>query len=204
MDNGQDRRATEIVDLIENGDHDAVAVLMERFGPWLEKAIDRKIGAKLSRRIDAEDIVQSTFWSFVKRTSNSEYQFEHTGALCRLLLTIADNKLQRTIRKEFAQKRDIRREATRDAASVDLADDIWRRTADDLADAVDEVAAVVDEFSDRDAEIFRRHYFLGKSTAQISTELGWSLATVKRRLKWAVAEIRGRLQTDTDQETGGE
>lgn len=190
------QRATEIVHQIEKGDCDAVAVLMARFGPWLEKAIAQKIGTNLQRRIDAEDIMQSTFWSFVKRTSNREYQFKHTGALCRLLLTIAENKIRREVRKAHAQIRRMDREIDLGKLLDTLSDSKKRTIARNLAEAVDEIAIVVDQLSDRDAEIFRRRYFQNESAAQISAELGWSLATIKRRLKWAIEEIRRRIESD--------
>jgi len=185
--------STELASRLRAGDNGAADALVERFEPWLRRIVERKIGPRLRRRVDAEDIMQSAFWSFCRRTSDGQYEFEHSGALCRLLLTITDNKIRRVGTHHMRQCRSVAREDTVDVANLELSDDRWQEEASDL---IEDVAYIVDQLAPRDAEFFRRRYFLGHSAGQISAETGWSLATVKRVLKRTVEDIRARTQDD--------
>ena len=183
----------ELVDKVRNGDELAAEALFQRFGPWLQQAIDRKIGGRLRCRVDAEDIMQSAFWSFFRRTAEGQYEYDHSGALCRLLLTIAENKIRKKIDYHTRQRRDVRREAAVSPADLEISDGAWEATAEDLAATIDEVAHIVDQLPARDAEFFRQRYFLGHSAGQIAAETGWSLATVKRVLKRVTSRVREQI-----------
>ena len=181
------------------GDNEAANAVVEWFGPWLRRAVDRKIGARLRRRVDADDILQSAFWSFIWRTSDGQYNFDHTGALCQMLLRIAENKIRKAAERHTRECRDFRQEVYIDFDTVahELTDGEWERTARDVADVIDVAAEVIDRLEPRDAEFFRRRYILGESASQISIETGWSLTTVKRVLKGSVDEIRDLVQNDS-------
>ncbi len=182
---------------LQDGSNDAATLLFDRFGPWLQKAVDHKIGARLRRRIDTDDILQSAFWSFFRRTTDGQYNFEHSGALCRMLLTIAENKIRKAADFHHRQRRDVDREQSMNHGdSPPMTDDRqWQQAAFELAETIDEIAEIVDGLEPRDAEFFRRKFFLGHSSGKIAAETGWSLATVKRVLRRVTDRVRAQVKT---------
>ncbi len=194
-DDDQQRQPSAVLaEQLGEGNEEAASLLYQRFGPWLQQAVDRKIGSRLRRRIDAEDIMQSAFWSFLRRTADGQYDFEHSGALCRMLLTIAENKIRKAADFHQRERRCVDREHGSNIDVLQLDDHDWQRAASDLADTIDEIAHIVDALDPRDAEFFRRRYFLGHSAGRISAETGWSLATVKRVLNYTAARVRQRVE----------
>jgi RNA polymerase sigma-70 factor (ECF subfamily) len=75
------------------------------------------LSAKLRRRVDPEDVVQSAFRSFFRRAEDGDYHFADSGDLWRLLTVITLNKLRRKAEYHSAGKRDFG--AERDMAKDD-------------------------------------------------------------------------------------
>ena len=100
----------EFIGRIQACDSDAVARLFELCGPLLEKSIKHQLPLQLRPRLDAEDVVQQAFLSFCTYLPRGAYRFKDTLSLCRMLRTIARNKLRKEIRKHQAAKRDVRGE----------------------------------------------------------------------------------------------
>lgn len=180
---------------LQEGDDVAATLLFQRFGPWLQKAVDQKIGGRLRRRVDADDIMQSAFWSFFRRTADGQYDFEHSGALCRMLLKIAENKIRKAADHHRRLRRNVERERSMDSGELQLSDHDFQQAALDLAETIDEIACIVDELEPRDAEFFRRKHFLGHSAGKIAAETGWSVATVKRVLSRSTERVRQRVNS---------
>ncbi len=90
---------------------DSVAWDLDRlFRDRLCDLVDRQMNQIHKRRQDPEDVIQSTFRSFYRRTANGEYQFTHTGALWCLLKRIAHRKLLKRIEHDNAIIRDVNME----------------------------------------------------------------------------------------------
>ena len=88
-------------------------------------AVARKqMGAKLARRVDPEDIVQSTYRSLFTRVQNGEYDLGGGEDLWKLLVTIALNKVRRKSKFHRAAKRDMNmdRSVATDAGSKAIRD----------------------------------------------------------------------------------
>ena len=187
--------STVLTGKLKDGDDVAATLLFQRFGPWLQKAVDQKIGGRLRRRVDADDILQSAFWSFFRRTADGQYDFEHSGALCRMLLKIAENKIRKAADHHRRLRRSIGREQCMDAGELQLSDQDFQQAAHELAETIDEIACIIDQLEPRDAEFFRRKHFLGHSAGRIAAETGWSLATVKRVLSRTTERVRERVNS---------
>jgi len=54
-----------------------------------------RISARLRRRLDAEDVVQSAMGSFFRRANDGAYELARTDDLWPLLATITINKLRK-------------------------------------------------------------------------------------------------------------
>lgn len=177
-------------------------MIIERFRPRLLEEIDRQIGDYLRKRFDEEDIVQSAFCSFFRRANQGQYQFDHSNALFRLLLTIATNKLRRAARHHTRGRRDVRKEAAVTANEVEPSDKTWENElTQGTSDIVMRVGEIVDRLPERNAEFFRRRYVENHSFGRISADLNWSVSTIKRVLRETREKIRDQI--DPDLQIGG-
>ena len=79
----------ELLALVERGESHAASIVFDRYVERLIALVRQRIGPKLARRIDAEDVVQSTYRSFFAHAENEEYQVAKSGDLWRLLASIA-------------------------------------------------------------------------------------------------------------------
>ena len=139
--------------------------------------------------------MQSAFWSFFRRTADGQYDFEHSGALCRMLLKIAENKIHKAADHHRRLRRSIDCEQSMDAGQLQLSDHDFQQAAHELAETIDEIAQIVDALEPRDAEFFRRKHFLGHSAGKIAAETGWSVATVKRVLNRVTERVKDRVRS---------
>ncbi len=176
-------------------DDEAARIVVERFRPRLLREIERRIGAYLARRLDKEDILQSAFCSFFRRAKDGQYQFDHSNALCLLLLTIAENKIRRAAAYHTRLCRDVRREAGVTVAELDLSDRVAEQELACVEDIVERIAEIVDGLPARDAEFFRRRYMENHTIGQISADTNWSVTTVKRVLKETRERVRDRVES---------
>src|SRR5580692_6879621 len=79
------------------GDERAAAALYERYIGRLTRLAASRLSAKLARRTDAEDVVQSTFRSFFLRVRDGRLALEEEHDLWRLLASITLHKLYRQV-----------------------------------------------------------------------------------------------------------
>jgi RNA polymerase sigma-70 factor (ECF subfamily) len=107
----------ELLALIAHGDRDATNVVFDRYVDRLRALVRERIGSKLRRRIDADDVVQSAYRSFFVHAENGEYTATNAGDLWRLLASIALHKLYGQIEKHTAARRSIGREEAATASS---------------------------------------------------------------------------------------
>src|SRR5438552_1040222 len=94
-----------LVERLRAGDQRAPEELFNRYLERLLSLARSRLSAKLSRRIDPEDVVQSAYRSFFVRACAGEYRLERSGDLWRLLVTIVLNKLRGQVEHHTAGKR---------------------------------------------------------------------------------------------------
>lgn len=126
------------------GDRESPTAVVDRYLGRLLALIKPRISARLSRRLDAEDVAQSTFRSFFRRATLGELELGRGAPLWRLLSAIALNKLLKQAEHHAAARRSTTREVHNDA------DDDWlvQSIADREPDPA-EAAAVADELDMR-------------------------------------------------------
>ncbi len=78
---------------IGEGDQIAATAVFERHAPGLLVVARRRLSTVLNSRVDADDIVQSTFKSFFRRASKGGYAAPKSGDLFNLLIVIAMRKV---------------------------------------------------------------------------------------------------------------
>ena len=102
------------------GDAEAVTQLVQRYVPGLRKALHGRLRPELRRRLDTEDVIQSTLALVLKDLPAVEYRGE--AAFEKWLLTVATRRLMQNARFHQAARRDVKREDTPGALTPQAAD----------------------------------------------------------------------------------
>ena len=174
----------------EQGDSRAARQVFDRYVERLLALARNRIGAKLGRRIDAEDVVQSAYRSFFVHAAGREYTIEQSGDLWRLLADITLNKLYGQAEKHTAARRSIDREDAADASARPVAFQRGPTPVEAIALA-EQLHLVFERLSpiERTALTARLQ---GQANEQIAAAIGKSPRTVRRLL----AEAEGRLEQE--------
>jgi RNA polymerase sigma-70 factor (ECF subfamily) len=137
-----DLTSAELVARWRDGDQQAADELFQRYTEQLLALARRQLSAKLARRLDPEDVVQSAYRSFFAGARADRYVLHQSGDLWRLLAAITLHKLHRQIEHHTAAKRSFEREQDRGADSS-----LFGLQADTLSrdPSPAEVLAIVDE-----------------------------------------------------------
>jgi RNA polymerase sigma factor (sigma-70 family) len=92
------------------GDAEAAAELFRRYADRLVALTRSRLSARLSRRIDPEDVVQSVYRSFFAHARAGRYDVQRGGDLWRLLVGITFHKLSTQIKWNTSRKRSVQQE----------------------------------------------------------------------------------------------
>jgi hypothetical protein len=133
------------------GDQAAAEELHRRYAQRLCALAEREIGRRLSRRVGADDVVQSVFRTFFRRTAAGEFVIDHSGNLWQLLARITLNKVRRQGEHYRAGKRNVASEdsaADLPACSYPFAHDPG---PDEAAMLADEIETVLKELETNEA-----------------------------------------------------
>jgi RNA polymerase sigma-70 factor (ECF subfamily) len=100
-----------LVRRLQHGEGDAATAIFMRYAHRVRKLAEAQLGAGLGRRVDPEDVVQSVFRTFFRRTRHGHYEVPQGEELWRLLLVISLNKIRSTAAHHRSAKRDVRNTA---------------------------------------------------------------------------------------------
>ena len=151
--------------------------------------LHRQISPKLARRVDAEDIVQSTYRSLFVRLKNGEFELGSGRDLWNLLVTIVLNKVRRQAKFHRATRRNMASEQSvrHEGLETPVADD--GPGPEDAAILVDELEHFLAKLPPRDRPIVELR-LQGCSTAEIAEATGRAERSVRR----IVERARGWLE----------
>ncbi|MFK8110899.1 MAG: RNA polymerase sigma factor [Rubripirellula sp.] len=162
---------------MRDGDEMAASTLYDRYARRVLGLVKKKLGARLSRATEPEDVVQSVFKSMFRGVQSGNYQAPPGETLWNLLAVISVNKLNRQANYHSAQCRDLDRAVQLDSASAaDLTDSpslerfemLFRETLEELAaEDLDIVSLRIE----------------GHSIAEIAGKTGITRRSVERRLQ---------------------
>ncbi|MBX3414722.1 MAG: sigma-70 family RNA polymerase sigma factor [Pirellulales bacterium] len=182
----------ELLSLYQAGNREAATILFDRYVARLMALARRRLGERLRRRVDAEDIVQSAFRSFFAHSTDGEYEFAVAGDLWRLLASITINKLHGEIEKHTAARRSIHRE---EPASVFAANTkAPEPSAAEIIALVEEIQLAFDGLSPDERLVFTLS-LEGQSLEQISVAIRKSVRTTRRIVANIEKGIQLRLTT---------
>ncbi|NOX53925.1 MAG: sigma-70 family RNA polymerase sigma factor [Planctomycetes bacterium] len=175
------------------GNEQAADQLHRRYWERLYRLVDEQLDRRLRKRVSPEDILQSAFGSFFRRTGEGQYQIDDSGHLWNLLKTITLNKLRKQADRHRAAKRDVGREQSLTQRVSE--EEILARgpSPEDAAIFLDELEALAAELSAREQQIVQL-CLQGESVATIAETLGCSRWTVRRALRRAEQRLRQRAE----------
>jgi RNA polymerase sigma-70 factor (ECF subfamily) len=126
------------VERLRAGDEQAAADLFARYAQQLTRIAEQHLSRKVAGREDGEDVVQSVFRTFFRRSAEGEFRIDSAAQLWRLLVKITLLKARAKARFHTADKRNVAAEAGADA-------DAWVQAAVQREPGPEEAAALVDQ-----------------------------------------------------------
>ena len=165
----------------KDGDEAAARVVFERYARRLAALAEKHLSQKLAARVDGEDIVQSVFRTFFKRSARGEFHIQKSAEIWQLLVTITLAKVRSEARRHTADKRDVNAESP-------AALEAWLPQAINTEPGPDEAAALVDQIESLLKNLPDPYYKIlsmrlaGHSRTDIATQMNVSRQTVHRSL----------------------
>ena len=98
------------VERVLAGELGAEQEVVERYSVAMLQIAERELPIRIKSRVDPEDIVQSVYRSFFRRLKRSEFSFDESQDIWRLLVVMTYNRLKNTIAHHQRAKRDARGE----------------------------------------------------------------------------------------------
>ncbi|MFO0811244.1 MAG: ECF-type sigma factor [Gemmataceae bacterium] len=147
----------------------------------LVRVAEKHISRKLSGRVDGEDVVQSVFRTFFRRSEAGEFRIDSSAQLWQLLVRITVLKARAKGRYHTAGMRNASAEVGGDANDY-LADAMHREPSPDEAAAlVDQIDAPVRGLPEVYGRVLEMR-LAGDSVTDIASSLGMSRQGVYRML----------------------
>jgi RNA polymerase sigma-70 factor (ECF subfamily) len=165
------------------GQEEAATELYRRYAPRLHNLARRQCASGLSRRVDADDIVQSVFYAFFERARKGYYDVPDGNDLWQLILVIALNKVRSKRTHHQAARRDIRLTASeKKLQTCSGADKVEGQL---LRLAFNEALSYLSDQEKQMVDLLIE----GHEVAEIAAQVGRSKRTVERNLQ----NVRHRL-----------
>lgn len=100
-----------MAEALNRRDPAAAEAVFARYAQRLAHLADKHLSHRLASRLDGEDVVQSVFRTFFRRSAAGEFRIDCSAQLWRLLVTITVRKASAKARYHAADVRDAGREA---------------------------------------------------------------------------------------------
>ena len=182
----------ELLALLRSGDEAAAEAVFEQYADRLTRLAQGRLSARLSARIDAEDIVQSAWRSFFVAVRAGRFRLEGGGDLWRLLVEVTLHKLYRQAARHQSQRRSVRRES---AAGQPIEIAAYEPTPAEAAAAADELEALMEQLPERGRQALALR-LQGYEHEEIAQQLACHERTVRRLLAEARRQMAARAGGD--------
>src|SRR5262249_27641551 len=110
----------ELVKMFRAGSAAAPPDLFDRYCERLMKLAKRRIGQRMTSRVDPEDVIQSAFRTFFVRVRNDQFTFHGENDLFKLLVRLTVHKTLRQVAFHRAAKRNPELEAGHGSVAHEL------------------------------------------------------------------------------------
>jgi RNA polymerase sigma-70 factor (ECF subfamily) len=183
----------ELVALFKAGSESAAQRLFDRYCERLMRLARRRIGQRMTSRVDPEDVLQSAFRTFFTRVRADEFSFHGEDDLFKLLVRLTVHKTLRQIAFHRAGKRNPEMEAAQSSDPQTFLQQI-----SDEEPSPEMEVALVDEFEKFVGQLqpFDREVLAlkvqGFSTVEIAEKLGSYDRKIRRILERVQDMARGQ------------
>lgn len=203
MSNLDDKNDAWLAKLLD-GDARTVEQFWDEYGERLNRLAERYLSPRLSRRVGADDVVQSVCRTFFRRAREGQFELSDAEALWRLLCVITLTKCRMTARFHSRGRRGLDREQPLEAAP---GDSIGPGEAVDGGPPPDQAAELDDELKrllsalDPEEQQVVDLKLQEHTNEEIAAEMGCSERTIRRVLARVQSRLRGMLEERS--EVGG-
>lgn len=168
--------------MLRQSDPEFADALFEKFSRRLCSLVSQRIGPKLRAKFDADDIMQSAFWSFLRVSRDRADSIDHGSELWSLLASIAIKKFLRKAERFKQQKRSIHAEVSAWSAP-DLREMVTREpTAEQALSVIETLEWLEQKLEPFELHVFNLRLHEDMGTVAIAEQVGVSRATVRRCL----------------------
>jgi RNA polymerase sigma-70 factor (ECF subfamily) len=189
----QDEPVKDILRRWELGEDGAADEIHRRYAQRLSKLAEKEIGRRLQRRLDADDILQSVFRTFFRRTARGDFAIDHSGALWNLLVRITLAKIRGQAEDHQAGKRSMAAEESLDGESSPHEAAGLRAGPEEVVGLIDEIETVLARFKPPGPQIFYLH-LQGHTNTEIATQTGCTRRLVSLTLERIKDQLHRRLE----------
>jgi RNA polymerase sigma-70 factor (ECF subfamily) len=180
---------------VQDGDTAAVARLFELYARRLARLAEQHLSPKLAGRVDGEDVVQSAFRTFFRRSTRGEFKVDSSAQIWQLLTRITLLKAHAKARYHTAGLRDVGKElpgGSDERLRQAVAHEPGPADAAALVDHIDELLHGLPELYATVLEMRLQ----GSTAVEIAAALNVSRRTVERALN-LLQERLARAEADT-------
>lgn len=181
-----DDASVQLVNRWRKGDEIAASEIYDRYVARLIALAGSRISAKLARRVEAEDVVQSVYRSFFARCGDERLQVQQSGQLWGLLAAITVNKVRAKARFHSADKRNVGAEASIQSSiscfGLEPTDLAREPTADEAAMLAEQYRKAADGLSPLGKQVFCL-FLENEPVESIAKQVRRSPRTVRRELE---------------------
>jgi RNA polymerase sigma-70 factor (ECF subfamily) len=201
QDAEHDTRVDRVLADLSAGESGSFGTLFDLYSARLAGLVRRRLGWRLARKIDPDDVVQSVFKSFVGLQQRQDVVCENSQALWGLLALMATRKCGHKIEYFTAACRDVRAEESIAPEFQSAGDADARRFVEAIsrepnpqeeAALLETIRRLLDDLEERDRTIVQLA-LEGVPVADISGQVNRSERTVQRVLKRLAEALRREL-----------
>lgn len=185
----------ELLNGVRQGNEQAATDLFERYVERLIRLAQSRLSAKLRRRLDPEDVVQSVYRSFFSHAKDGRYQLQQSGDLWRLLAAITVNKVRNQARHGAARKRAVGAEVNIAGNSGIMGippETICGPSSEELTVLMEEIEHEMRALSELKRQIVELR-LQGRANEEIAEQVQCTERTVQRTLKQLKERLEQRL-----------
>ena len=175
----------------------AAGIVFNRYASRLIALARSRLQLAVQQKVDPEDVMQSVFRSFFRRSEAGEFDVANWDNLWTILSLITVRKCANQGKFFTRERRDVRREAS-PAAGAEASRISWDHlsrepTPDEALVLTETVEQLMEELDDRDRHLVTLA-LQGFSVREISEQVGFAERTVRRVLQ----HVRGYLESLRD------
>ena len=192
----RDEDSVRLLQELKEGNEEAAQVLFDRYVQRLVALARSRLSARMRRRVEPEDIVQSVCRSFFRHAQEGAYTLPEKKSLWSLLAAITINKVRGQVEFHTAKKRAFQLEVsaigTRSAYAMPPEALAQEPAAEEAEVILEELGEAMGSLDPLGRQIFELH-LAGVPFDEICTEVQRSGRTVRRALEKVRKDLEQRL-----------